>query len=165
LELEFQEHVYGANGVVGRAPEPAKGALAMSRVLVVDDDRTIRELLRYALELEGYAVTAFADGLEALEALEALTEPCVVLLDYMMPRMDGLEVCHRLAESPWAAARHRVVLMSAALLPGDPCPAPACALLRKPFEVDEVYRLVADLCARLIPPPSVPVDTTLPLAG
>src|SRR5690348_18323924 len=146
-------------------PEPAKGALGMSHVLVVDDDRTIRELLRYALELEGYAVTAFADGLEVLEALRTLAEPCVVLLDYMMPRLDGLEVCRRLAESPWAAAEHRAVFMSAALLPGDACPAPACALLRKPFEVDEVYRLVADLCAGLIPPPAVPIDTTLPLAG
>lgn len=137
----------------------------MSRVLVVDDDRAIRELLRYTLELEGYAVTALADGLAALEALRALTEPCVVLLDYMMPRLDGLEVCRRLAESPWAAAEHRIVLMSAALLPGDACPAPACALLRKPFEVDEVYRLVADLCAALTPPPAVPLETTLPLAG
>lgn len=137
----------------------------MSRVLVVDDDRTIRELLRYTLELEGYAVTALADGLEALDALRTLTEPCVVLLDYMMPRLDGLEVCRRLAESPWVAAEHRIVLMSAALLPGDACPAPACALLRKPFEVDEVYRLVADLCATLTPPPAVPMETTLPLAG
>src|SRR5690348_14007358 len=145
-------------------PEPAKGALGMSHVLVVDDDRTIRELLRYALELEGYAVTAVADGLEALDALRALAEPCVVLLDYMMPRLDGLEVCRQLVESPWAAG-HRVVLMSAALLPGDPCPAPACALLRKPFEVDAVYQLVADLCATLIPPPVVPIDATMPLAG
>ena len=68
------------------------------RILVVDDERAVRESLRRALELEGYEVELAADGQEALERLEAETEPApdAVLLDVLMPRVDGLEVCRQI---------------------------------------------------------------------
>jgi two-component system response regulator MprA len=66
------------------------------RVLVVDDERAVRESLRRALELEGYDVELAADGQEALDRLEAGPDPDAVILDVLMPAVDGLEVCARL---------------------------------------------------------------------
>jgi two-component system, OmpR family, response regulator MprA len=66
------------------------------RVLVVDDERAVRDSLRRALELEGYDVELAADGEEALERLAQNGEPDAVVLDILMPRIDGLEVCRRL---------------------------------------------------------------------
>ncbi|MFT4202155.1 response regulator transcription factor [Gordonia sp. (in: high G+C Gram-positive bacteria)] len=65
------------------------------RILVVDDDRAVRESLRRSLTFNGYVVETAGDGLEALEKVVA-QRPDVLLLDVMMPRMDGLEVCRRL---------------------------------------------------------------------
>ena len=62
------------------------------RVLVADDDRAIRESLARALELEGYPVVAVPDGASALEAIAA-DQPDVLILDVMMPGIDGLTVC------------------------------------------------------------------------
>jgi two-component system response regulator MprA len=65
------------------------------QILVVDDERAVRESLRRALELEGYEVELAADGLEALERLRADVQPDAVVLDVLMPGLDGLEVCRR----------------------------------------------------------------------
>jgi two-component system response regulator MprA len=64
------------------------------KILVVDDERAVRESLRRALELEGYEIELAADGQEALQRLEGNGEsqPDAVLLDVLMPNMDGLEV-------------------------------------------------------------------------
>jgi len=68
------------------------------RILVVDDERAVRESLRRALELEGYEIELAADGQEALHRLEPNgdAQPDAVILDLLMPMMDGLEVCRRL---------------------------------------------------------------------
>jgi two-component system, OmpR family, response regulator MprA len=70
------------------------------RILVVDDERAVRESLRRALELEGYEVELAADGREALYLLSSEEpDPDAVLLDVLMPGIDGLEVCRRLRRS------------------------------------------------------------------
>ena len=66
------------------------------KILVVDDERAVRESLRRALELEGYEIELAADGSEALYRLETTDEPDAVILDVLMPGVDGLEVCRRL---------------------------------------------------------------------
>jgi two-component system, OmpR family, response regulator MprA len=66
------------------------------KILVVDDERAVRESLRRALELEGYEIELAADGNEALYRLEGDAEPDAVILDVLMPGLDGLEVCKRL---------------------------------------------------------------------
>jgi two-component system, OmpR family, response regulator MprA len=66
------------------------------KILVVDDERAVRESLRRALELEGYEIELAADGREALERLEADSQPDALILDVLMPGVDGLEVCRRL---------------------------------------------------------------------
>jgi two-component system response regulator MprA len=69
------------------------------KILVVDDERAVRESLRRALELEGYEIELAADGSEALYRLEGNEEPDAMILDILMPGVDGLEVCRRLRGS------------------------------------------------------------------
>ena len=66
------------------------------KILVVDDERAVRESLRRALELEGYEIELAGDGTEALYRLESTDEPDAMILDVLMPGVDGLEVCRRL---------------------------------------------------------------------
>jgi two-component system response regulator MprA len=66
------------------------------RILVVDDEPAVRESLRRALALEGYEVELAGDGEEALERLSAVPAADAVILDVLMPGIDGLEVCRRL---------------------------------------------------------------------
>ena len=73
--------------------------MARMRILVVDDERAVRDSLRRALELDGYEVELAADGEEALHRIENGAEPDAVVLDILMPRMNGLEVCRRLREN------------------------------------------------------------------
>jgi two-component system, OmpR family, response regulator MprA len=66
------------------------------KILVVDDERAVRESLRRALELEGYEIELAGDGSEALQALtDDERQPDAVILDVLMPGVDGLEVCRR----------------------------------------------------------------------
>ena len=62
------------------------------KILVVDDERAVRESLRRALELEGYEIELAEDGSQALERLKAEPEPDAMVLDVLMPGVDGLEV-------------------------------------------------------------------------
>lgn len=80
-----------------------------SRVLIVEDEPDIRELVVHHLKREGYQVSAAASGEEALRQVRA-TPPDLVLLDLMMPDMDGLEVCRRLRQDPATAALPIVML-------------------------------------------------------
>ena len=72
--------------------------MANEKILVVDDDANICELLRLYLTKEGYQVTVANDGEEGLEKFNQV-KPDMVLLDVMMPKMDGLEVCRRIRKA------------------------------------------------------------------
>jgi CheY-like chemotaxis protein len=117
------------------------------RVLVVDDDRVIQQLLEVNLELEGYEVVATAaDGREALEKIAAL-KPDLVILDIMMPKMDGLEVCRRLRADP-ELAKIPVILLSARAQDMDireGLEIGASAYLTKPFDPVELLEVVGRL--------------------
>lgn len=69
------------------------------KVLVVDDEPDIREFVSYNLEKEGYKVTTAKNGFEAVEITKKLS-PHLILLDVMMPEIDGIETCERLRENP-----------------------------------------------------------------
>src|SRR4249920_304220 len=81
----------------GPHPAPVGGATASAkpRVLVVDDDRAVRESLRRSLEFNGYVVSLAADGAEALAGIAGVG-PDVVIMDVMMPRLDGIEATRAL---------------------------------------------------------------------
>src|SRR5215475_7969919 len=79
-------------------------------VLIVEDDADIRELLQICLEADGYRVNSAADGLEALQQLQAGKRPALILLDLLTPRMDGEEFLQQMRASPFASIP--VVIMS-----------------------------------------------------
>ncbi|MGH7842842.1 MAG: response regulator [Candidatus Binataceae bacterium] len=81
------------------------------KILVVEDEADIRELLCYSLAQEGYAVEEAADGAEALERV-ARRAPDLAMLDLMLPRMSGLELCRRLRANP-ETARLPVIVVTA----------------------------------------------------
>ena len=71
----------------------------MARVLIVDDDAEIRDLIAFKLGVSGFEVTTAADGAAGLAAARR-ERPDVVVLDVMMPRMSGLDVCRELRDDP-----------------------------------------------------------------
>lgn len=90
---------------VRHRPDPGGGTggrtrtKSAPRVLLVDDERAIRTILRVNLESDGMAVSEATDGREALERVRA-EQPAIVLLDVMMPDVDGWEVAEQLASDP-----------------------------------------------------------------
>lgn len=123
--------------------------MADGTVLVVDDDAVILNLLRVNFELEGYQVRTAADGTAALAlAHDAQNRVDVVVLDVMMPGIDGLEVARRLRADP-ATAPIPILLLSAKAQAGDIDAGRALAddYMTKPFDAGELLARVADLLA------------------
>jgi DNA-binding response OmpR family regulator len=83
----------------------------VARILVADDDADIRELVLFKLESAGFDVATASDGQEALDAAVA-DPPDLLVLDLMMPRLTGLEVCAALRGTP-ATARLPIILLTA----------------------------------------------------
>ena len=117
------------------------------KILVVDDERAVRESLQRALELEGYHVELAADGEEALARVDAATADAMIL-DVLMPGIDGLEVCRRLR----AAANPIPVLMLTARAEVDSrvagLDAGADDYLSKPFALAELLARLRALLRR-----------------
>jgi CheY-like chemotaxis protein len=115
-----------------------------ARVLVVEDEADLRELLGRWLETKGYEVTEAADGEEAIELLEAGVEPDVILLDLTMPRMDGWTFLTWLRGNP--RHRDRRVLVASAFARDAP-PQDVEGLVAKPFPPELLERELARLTA------------------
>ena len=111
-------------------------------VLVVDDDEMIRRLVRTVLEADDWTVVEARDGPEAFAQLES-TEPAVVVLDVMMPGMDGVEVCRKIDHN-----RVKVIMLTAR---DDPALENSCkaagadAFLTKPFSSLTLLDLIEEL--------------------
>jgi CheY-like chemotaxis protein len=113
-------------------------------VLVVEDDEGVREALRSVLEDEGIAVTSADNGVRALELLSSGPLPCLILLDLMMPVMNGFDLSERLRDNP-ALADLPVVIITAAHAPVLPR---AIRVLRKPIRINELLAIVREYCER-----------------
>jgi CheY-like chemotaxis protein len=114
-----------------------------ARVLIVEDNDDIREDLAGFLREEGYLVVTAEDGGEALVQLRAGPPPSLVVLDLMMPRMNGWELRAEMLADP-ALARIPVVVVSGALVQ-DPASLQAAAYLRKPYQLDELLEVLTRL--------------------
>ena len=124
-------------------------------VLVADDDTAIVQLIRFNLELEGYAVTVAYNGLAALDAVKQ-TRPDLVLLDIMMPKLDGWDVVSELRSDEETRDLPMVMLTA---LAADNAVATSIAFgadvhLSKPFEPEELLNIVR----RLIGPAEAPAQ-------
>ena len=131
----------------GTAAAAGQDGVMTFRVLVADDDRAIRESLERALELEGYTVTTVADGVQALSVARR-GDPDVIVLDVMMPGVDGLGVCQVLRAD---GVRTPILMLTARVELTDRVAgldAGADDYLAKPFELDELLARLRALLRR-----------------
>lgn len=129
------------------ADEPVPGILEGMSVLIVDDEPAVRDALRRSLTFEGYETVLAVDGLDALEQAAA-HEPELIILDVLMPRMDGLTAARRLRAS---GVRVPILMLTARDTVGDRVTgldAGADDYLVKPFELDELFARIRALLRR-----------------
>ena len=119
-------------------------AEAGHRVMVVEDDVAIRESLVELLEDEGYSVLSAPNGREALEVLRKNELPCLILLDLMMPVMDGWQFRREQASDPRLGSIPVVVITAAGEKPAASIQ--ANLVLHKPVKVDRVLGAVQQFC-------------------
>jgi two-component system response regulator MprA len=126
--------------------------VSAARILVVDDERALRDSLRRALALEGYAVELAADGAEALERISSHeVEPDAIVLDVLMPGVDGLEVARRLRA---AGNRTPILMLTARDQVEDRVEgldAGADDYVVKPFALEELFARMRALLRRAAP--------------
>lgn len=149
-------HSCGGGGAkVGRIPEssgavsPGTGSVAVvnalpTRVLVVEDDEVIRELIRLNLELEGFEVFTATDGQDCLDRF-AHVDPDVITMDVMMPRLDGWATVERLRSDGYD---RRIVMVTARAQSDDRRRGERIGVddyLTKPFDPDELVDLIRAL--------------------
>lgn len=118
-------------------------------VMIVEDDEDIRADLCAILRVKGFAVDDAANGREALAKLRAGARPCAIVLDLMMPVMNGWELRAAMRADPLLDPIPCIVVSGAGRIPEDEAAtlAPA-AVLVKPFELSELIALVSRYCAR-----------------
>jgi CheY-like chemotaxis protein len=119
--------------------------ISSERILVVDDDDDIREVMQDLLVSEGFRVDAAKDGLDALDKLAHDGHPPLILLDMMMPRMDGEAFLKALRGRPDLADAPVVVISGNAAVREKANSLHAAACLVKPFELDELLGVVRRL--------------------
>jgi len=112
-------------------------------ILVVEDDFEIRNILCELLELEGYDVHSAGNGKEGLDLLPKMEEPCLILLDLMMPVMDGFEFLH--AKKRYLKIAPIPVVIISALDPGMEPPG-AAKFIKKPIQIDTLLQVVREYC-------------------
>jgi CheY-like chemotaxis protein len=126
------------------ASDRMTSSIARCPVLIVEDDEDLREMMAQLLTLEGFDAATVANGREALEYLHGAHKPDVILLDLMMPVMDGWEFRRRQQADPDLAPVPVIVL--SALDQTRAANVDATAFLKKPLDFDRLLDLVRTYC-------------------
>jgi CheY-like chemotaxis protein len=130
--------------MLGAATRATRDPEEMGKILVIEDNDDVREMMAVTLELEGHQVQTAANGRDALEQLRNGEKPCVILLDLMMPVMNGWEF-RREIERDAALADVPVVVISAAT--GELVrKTRADAIILKPIDMDQLLDVVGNFC-------------------
>jgi CheY-like chemotaxis protein len=117
-------------------------------ILLIEDEPDLRETLRDLLELVGFQVETATNGREGLAKLESAGHPCLILLDLMMPVMNGWQFLDALRKDPLPGrASIPVLVVSAALDMQDIESQYGCRSLSKPVDVDKLIDLANECCA------------------
>ncbi|MEV5956812.1 response regulator [Streptomyces sp. NPDC051987] len=121
---------------------------ASGRVLVVDDNKVIRQLIRVNLELEGFEVVTAADGAECLDVVHRV-RPDVITLDVAMPRLDGLRTAAQLRADPRTRDLPLAIVSACTQYEVEAgLDVGVDAFLAKPFEPAELVQMVGELITR-----------------
>ena len=129
----------------------------MKQILIIDDEVNLSELIRRILEREGFHTLMAHNGLEGLKLLEQLHVD-LVLMDVMMPGINGIEVCYQIKNNPSSAAIPVVFMTASRTLDTQQkfLEAGADQILYKPFDTDELLQIIDNLLnAPLLPPPVI----------
>ena len=113
----------------------------MARIFVTEDDPDVRSTIAEILSQEGFDVQEFESAGETLRALQAGERPCVVLMDLLMPEMNGQEFLDALRADPRLAGIEVVMVTGARAAP------PGVEILRKPFELEDLISTVKRYCS------------------
>ena len=123
---------------------PTQNSIVHCPVLIVEDDADLREMMAQLLTLEGFKAATVSNGREALQYLEGGEAPDVILLDLMMPVMDGWEFRRHQRADP-ELSRVPVIVLSA-LDQGRATGLDPAAFLKKPLDFDRLLDLVRQYC-------------------
>ena len=115
-------------------------------ILIVEDDESLRFLCRTLLEAEGYAVDTAVNGEEALALLEKYQAPCLILLDMIMPIMNGKEFMTAFSKRPNTIVPIPVYLVSATANQSESKKMGCLGFLKKPFDIEVLLAIVRGHC-------------------
>ncbi|WP_437761157.1 response regulator [Sorangium sp. So ce281] len=116
------------------------------RILVVEDDLDIRSILTQLLAFEGYDVEEAADGAEALALLRRDGPPALILLDLMMPIMDGWQLRAELQRDPELSSIPVVIVSADVRVEQEASRLRVAGLLKKPLQIEPLLELVHRIC-------------------
>jgi CheY-like chemotaxis protein len=111
-------------------------------VLIVEDEEDLRELMRESLEMKGYAVVTAHEGQDALDKIAGIEQLCLILLDLLMPGMNGWDFVEKMRERPELATVPVIVHSSAVTR----APAGVTRVLEKPILFDSLMAVVGEYC-------------------
>jgi CheY-like chemotaxis protein len=117
------------------------------QIVIIEDDHDLRETMKDLLEMEGFFVVTAANGREGLNLIARDGKPCLILLDLMMPVMNGWEFLDAMQrDQQELLARTKVAVLSAAADIAEVQQQYGCSVLKKPVSVDRLYALAHAAC-------------------
>ena len=118
-------------------------AFDINRILIADDDERPRQLLAHFLKSWGFTVTECRDGLEAATLLERVNAPSLAIIDWMMPGLEGVEICRRIRNLPGPRPYTYIILVTGNSDAAAGLQAGADDFVNKPYNVDELRARLA----------------------
>lgn len=118
-----------------------------TNIVIIEDDVDLRETMKELLEIEGFSVVTAENGREGMKLIERNIMPCLILLDMMMPVMNGWEFLDAMQREPRTLlAGTRVAVVSAAADMAEVQRQYGCTVLRKPVNVEQLFALAHAAC-------------------